>query len=78
MVYNVVSVRQSISGGGVMEKLTYRCFYDQKAVDIVAKSQYAAKLAAIEHFKVRKNKKHMVSAVLSLKDGEPVTHLPLF
>ena len=53
---------------------TYRAGYSSKETTVKAASLYAAKLAAIAHFKPRKSQEHMVWVVLSEKaDGEKVS-----
>lgn len=53
----------------------YIAFYNGQRVEFHAASLYAAKLAAIAHFKAPKSKAHMVSVVLAEKDGAPVTRI---
>lgn len=51
----------------------YIAIYNRTKVEIWAKSLYAAKLKAIEHFKVRKPQEHMVSVCLCERaDGTAV------
>lgn len=52
----------------------YKAFYQNKTHDLYAPSLYAAKVAAIAHFKPRKSQQHMVSVVLCELAGEQVTH----
>jgi len=55
------------------DKCGYKAFYDGKETDIHANTLLEAKELAIKHFKVRKNKQHMVSIVLCEKpDGKTV------
>lgn len=53
----------------------YIAFYGDKQHEIYAETLYAAKLAALEHFKPRKSQTHMVHVHLAEKDGEPVVHV---
>lgn len=53
---------------------TYRAGFNNSETTVRAASLYAAKLAAVAHFKPRKSKEHMVWVVLSEKaDGEQVS-----
>jgi hypothetical protein len=55
----------------------YLAFYNGQRAEIRAASLYAAKLAAVAHFKVRKSREHMVSVVFAERaDGPAVTHAP--
>lgn len=48
----------------------YICMYGDKKVALYAKDMWAAKVAAIAHFKVKKSKEYLVSAYLCEKsDG---------
>lgn len=38
----------------------YKCFFNSESCDVFAKSSYAAQQKAIEHFKVKKSKQHLV------------------
>lgn len=44
---------------------TYDAFYESRKSVVEAESLYAAKLAAVAHFKPRKSREHMVSVVLT-------------
>lgn len=57
---------------------TYKGFCGGKECVVVASSLYSAKQKAIKKLGVYKKNYHMVSVVLVEKDGESVTHLPLF
>lgn len=53
---------------------TYDAGFNNKKTQVQAPSLYAAKLAAIAHFKPAKSKEHMVWVVLVQKaDGEAVS-----
>lgn len=53
----------------------YLCFYNGKTAEVYAESLYQAKQQAVEAFKVRKNKAHLVSVVLCERpDGSVVEH----
>lgn len=56
----------------------YVCHYGSKECVVESDTQYHALLKAREEMKVPKSKEHMVTATLAEKDGEPVTHLPLY
>lgn len=62
----------------------YKAFFNDKETDIYAESLYQAKLKAVEFFKPRKNKEHMVHVHFCVKnvdengEGEQVIHAPLF
>lgn len=58
-----------------IKQLGYVAFYNGKRHELYAPSLYAAKLAAVAHFKPPKSKAHMVSVVLAEKDGQPVVHV---
>lgn len=51
----------------------YVCFYNGKRHELYAADLYAAKEAAIAHFKPPKSKTHMVSVVLAEVRGKSVT-----
>lgn len=52
----------------------YVCFYESKRFECHAADLYSAKLAAIEHFKPPRSKRHMISVTLAEVDGKPITH----
>ena len=52
----------------------YVCFYNGKRWECYASSMFAAKEKAVAHFKPPKSKRHMVSVMLSEKDGKQVVH----
>lgn len=53
----------------------YICFYDKRRVEIHAPSLYAAKLAAIAHFKAPKMRQHEIAVTLAERvTGEAVVH----
>ena len=53
----------------------YVCFYNGKRHELRAPSLYAAKQAAVRHFKTPRSKEHMVSVVLAERpDGTEVVH----
>lgn len=54
----------------------YIAFHGGKQMEIQAETSYKAHQKAVEAFKVKPNKAHMVSVVLAEKDGEQVTHDP--
>jgi len=55
----------------------YKAFYNGKTCEIWATSMLLAKTRAINHWKVPKNKQHMVSVVLCERpDGTTVVHSP--
>ena len=55
----------------------FKCFYNGREWETYAESMYAAKLAAVAHFKAPKSKAHMVSVVLCERpDGSTVIHSP--
>lgn len=54
----------------------YVAFYRNKETTVEAETSYQAQLAAAEKFKARKS--YEVTVVLAEKDGEQVTHTPLF
>lgn len=56
----------------------YIAFYNGKQAELYAETSYAAYSQAVDHFKVPKSKRSMVSVVLAEKDGEQVTHAPVF
>lgn len=51
----------------------YVVFYNGKRHELYAASLYAAKEAAIAHFKVPPRKSHMVSGILAEVNGKSVT-----
>jgi hypothetical protein len=56
----------------------YIGFYNGKRMEIYAETSYAAYQKAIDHWKVPKTKRGMVSVVIAEKDGKPVVHSPVF
>lgn len=51
------------------------CIFNGKRFETRAASLYAAKLAAIAHFKPRKSQEHMIIVMLAERpDGSTVTH----
>jgi hypothetical protein len=68
----------SLPESKLQEQNGYVAMYNGQKAEIYADSLYAAKVAAIEKFGVRPNQEHMVTVMLAQKDGEDVTHLPLF
>lgn len=56
----------------------YVCFYNNERIEVYAETSYKAQLKAAEVLKVKPKKRYMISVVLAEKDGEEVTHLPLF
>lgn len=52
----------------------YIFFYGDKRTEVYADSLYAAKLKAVEHFKVKPNKAHLVHGMIAERNGEQVTH----
>lgn len=54
----------------------YKAFFEGKETEVYAKSAYEAKCKAVEYFKPRKNKAHMVHVALCEVQGEQVTHRP--
>jgi len=59
-----------------METLNgYVAFFNGKRHELDAESLYAAKTAAVAHFKPTKSKAHLVSVVLAEVGGQPVTHV---
>ena len=56
----------------------YVCFYNRKRIEVYAKSSYAAQHEARDILKVPVSKTYLISVVLAEKDGQAVTHLPLF
>jgi hypothetical protein len=52
----------------------YLAFYKDKKVEIHADGLYAAKMKAIEHFKVPPKKTHMVHVELCEVEGREVIH----
>lgn len=53
----------------------YIALYQSERYELSAASQYQAKLAALDHFKPPKSKRHLVSVHLAEKDGETVTQV---
>lgn len=53
---------------------TYVAGYLDKKTEVKADTLWGAKLAAIAHFKVRKSQEHRVWAILTLIDGQVITH----
>lgn len=56
----------------------YIAFYNDKRIEIHAKSLYEAKVEAIKQLKVPKSKQGLLAVVLAEKDGEQVVHTPDF
>ena len=56
----------------------YVCFYNRKRIEVYAKSSYAAQMEARDILKVPASKAYLINVVLAEKDGQAVTHLPLF
>jgi len=56
----------------------YIAIYNSKRVEIMADSLYGAKVQAISELRVPKSKQGLLSVTLAEKNGEQVTHLPLF
>ena len=56
----------------------YKAFFNGKETEVTADTSYEAQQKAIEFFKPRKSKAHMVHVVLCEKDGEQITHTPTF
>lgn len=54
----------------------YVCFYKEKRTEVYADTTLQAQEAAAAFFKARKS--YEVSVILAEKDGEQVTHIPLF
>lgn len=54
----------------------YKAFYKNKQCEVEANSSYEAQKKAAVIFKAKKT--HEVTVVLCEKDGEQVTHKPLF
>ncbi len=54
----------------------YICFHNNKHVEVYAETSYKAQQKAARLLKVKKS--HEITAVLAEKDGQPVTHAPLF
>jgi len=50
----------------------YRVFYNGRELDLYADTQYAAKLMAIELFKVPRSKESMITVVLCEVAGQQV------
>jgi hypothetical protein len=50
----------------------YVAYYSGKDVEIEAESLYAAKLAAVAHFKPRKKVEHMVHVYLVQLNGQDI------
>jgi hypothetical protein len=55
---------------------TYHAFYKGKKIELETETSYAAQVKAAEMFKAKKS--FEVDVILVAKNGEPVTHLPLF
>lgn len=55
-----------------MEQNGYVGFFNGQQHEFYAKSLYAAKQAAVAHFKPAKSKAHMVHVHLAEKGGQPV------
>jgi hypothetical protein len=53
----------------------YIALYGEKRWELHAGSLYAAKQAAVEHFKPPKSKRHLVTVHLAEIDGETVTQV---
>ena len=56
----------------------YKAFYNGKTTEIYAETSLEARDKAVAHWKVKPKKAHMVTVILAEKNGETVTHLPLF
>lgn len=56
----------------------YIAFYNRKQVEVYADTKYHAILKAAQILKVRDSQRYMIEAILAEKNGEEVTHLPLF
>lgn len=56
----------------------YKVFYNGDSIEVFAESSYAAQQTAVEYWRVKKNKRHMISVVLCEVDGEQITHTPDF
>ena len=57
-------------------KKGYSCFYNGKKIEVYAKSSFAAQQEAAKIFKVKENKRYLISVVLcELGGGEQVTHI---
>ena len=54
----------------------YIALYGDKRHELYAESLYAAKQAAVAHFKPPKSRVHNVSVHLAESDGQTVTHTP--
>lgn len=54
----------------------YKAFYKSKQIEVYADSSLQARDKAAQQFKAKKA--YQVTVVLCEKDGEQVTHLPLF
>lgn len=52
----------------------YVFFFGAQRHELLAASLFAAKEAAVAHFKPAKSKRHLVHGMLAEKDGEPVIH----
>jgi len=53
----------------------YKAFYNDKVTEVYAKTSYEAWQKAVEFFKVKKNKQHMVHVHLCEQNGEEVVHI---
>lgn len=56
----------------------YIAFYNDKQIEIRAKSLYEAKVEAIKQLKVLKSKQGLLAVVLAERDGKQVVHTPDF
>lgn len=59
---------------------TYAAFYRARETQVSGPGMTAlqARRAAAQEFRVRPGQEFRVSVTLAAKDGEPVTHVPLF
>lgn len=56
----------------------YIGFYQGKQTEVFAPNLYQAKSQVIQKFKVGKKHTGLVAVVLAEKNGQPVTHAPIF
>ena len=56
----------------------YIAFYNGKEIEVTAPTSYNAQLTAQKTLKVTDNQRYKITVMLAEKDGETVTHAPLF
>lgn len=55
----------------------YIAFYNGKRAEVHAPHSLGARNEASAHFRVPLNRVHLITVVLAVKNGVPVTHLPI-